>query len=326
MKIVRVIISCVLVFCILFTIFIGAKKIVQTDKLNQPSKYKGIITLWHVDGFEGGIGSRKQFLLKVARQFEKKNSGVLVMVINHTFTSVKENFDKGIYPDLISFSNGVEVNGLIRLNTQKSVNSVKVGDKTFATAWCRGGYVLITNNDAKNQDNSVIVSLSEYTQPLIAMQLEKLNFEQIKVYKPMDAYVNFVQGKIKYFLGTQRDVVRLKNRGFSFESTPIKKFNDLYQYIGLLTKNAEKQIYATKFIEYLISDEVQGQLNNLCMFSPYIKTDYEDSHLKAMQNVNAQKSISAYMHKEALKEMQEVSKLALNGDKNAINKIKNILI
>ncbi len=327
MKIIRLFISIFLVFCIVFTFAIGREKIREKNAYKLSDEYKGIITLWHVDGFEGGNGSRKQFLLKVARDFEKQNSGVLVMVVNHTFTSVKENIDKGIYPDLISFSNGVEIKEVEKLSLTRTVSSTKIGEKSYATAWCRGGYVLIKNPNAKEQENSpIIVSQAEFTQPLTAMLLEGLEFDDVQVYKPMDAYVKFTENKCAYFLGTQRDIVRLANRGMQVEACPLNAFNDLYQYVALTCKDANKGIYAKQFIEYLVSDKVQNQLNKISMFSPYIRTKFDDENLSLMQQNNKFSSISAYLHNEQLKEMQEISMLAVKGNQNSINKIKNMLI
>ena len=112
MKVIRTITASFLIFCIIFTFLFGAGKIAEKSQVGKSEEYKGIITLWHVDSFEGGIGSRKQFLLKTARTFEKQNKGVLIMVISHTPESVKESMDKGVYPDLISFGNGTEINNL----------------------------------------------------------------------------------------------------------------------------------------------------------------------------------------------------------------------
>lgn len=327
MKILRVFIGLILVFCFAFTLFIGKDKIKEQKEFKSPDEYKGIITLWQVDGFEGGTGSRKQFLLKVAREFERKNKGILVMVISHTFTSAKENFDKGIYPDLISFSNGLEVQKIESLNISRTVESAKIGDKIYATAWCRGGYALIKNPNAKDKEqNSIIVSQAEFTEPLTAMLLEGLEFDEISVYKPMDAYVKFTENKNAYFLGTQRDIVRLSNRGMQVEISPLNAFNDLYQYVALTCKDKNKQAFAERFIEYLVSDSVQNQLDKLCMFSPYVKVEYDDENLSKMQQNNKFLSISAYLAKEQLKEMQEISMLAVKGNQNSINKIKNMLI
>ena len=327
MKIIRFLFCIFLIFCFTFTFFVGKDKISEQSEYKSPDKYKGILTLWQVDGFEGGKGSRKQFLMKVARDFERKNKGVLVMVTNHTFTSVEENLKNGIYPDLISFSNGVEVGEIENLNLSRTVESAKIGEKAYATAWCRGGYALIKNPNAKEQENSsLIVSQTEFTQPLIAMLLEGLEFDKIEVYKPMDAYVKFTENKNAYFLGTQRDVVRLSNRGMQVEVSPINAFNDLYQYVALTSKDVNKRICALEFIEYLVSDSVQKQLNKISMFSPYLKVEFEEENLSAMQENNKFLGISAYLSKAQLKEMQEISKLAVKGNQNSINKIKNMLI
>ena len=327
MKIFRYILAIIIVFSSIFTIFIGKNKIGEKAKLTQPAEYKGIISVWQIDGFEGGSGSRKQFLLKVARGFEKENDGVLVMVISHTFLSAKENIEKGILPDLISFSNGVELTEMESLNVQKTVNGGKIGDKIYATAWCRGGYVLIKNPNAKNKEsNTIIVSQKEYTQPLVALMLEGIEFENIKSFSPLDAYVNFTLGKEEYFLGTQRDVVRLSNRGFEFECTPLTEYNDLYQYIALTSKDKVKKGIAKTFIDYLLTDKVQKRLNEISMFSPYIKVDYDNEKLSLMQKTNGKKTISAFNHINTLLQMQEDAIEGARGDQKAINKIKKLLI
>ena len=38
-----------------------------------PEGYKGVLTLWQVDGFEGGSGSRSAFLNGRAIEFEKSH-------------------------------------------------------------------------------------------------------------------------------------------------------------------------------------------------------------------------------------------------------------
>ena len=45
-----------------------------------------------------------------------------------------------------------------------------------------------------------------------------------------------------------------------------------------------------------------------------------------MQDVEFKSTISAFMAKEQLKQMQEYSLDAVSGDKNALNKIKNLVV
>ena len=48
-----------------------------------------VLVMWHVDTFEGGTGSRQDFLMKTAVAFEKENGGVYVSVVKHSEESVK---------------------------------------------------------------------------------------------------------------------------------------------------------------------------------------------------------------------------------------------
>ena len=331
MKGLKILLGTILTLSIAFTSIFGINY-KKADKVTAKEEYKGIITVWQVDGFEGGTGSRKQFLLKVARNFEKTFTGVLVMVTNYTADGVKENFEKGIFPDLISYSNGVDLLGYSQINVDRTVKGGIVGGRTYATAWARGGYVLISNPllvQEKTQDlplESVVVSQGDYTQPLAALSLQGIRAKQVETLKPMDAYVRFVGGKTPYMVGTQRDIVRLNNRGMEVIILPLTEYNDLYQYISVTATDPVKRLYAERFIEYLTSDKVQQRLGEICLFSPYIKVEYQNEGLAAMQNADCKNTVSAFTGGEQLKEMQEYSLLAVKGDQNALNKIKNLLV
>ena len=288
--------------------------------------------MWQIDGFEGGAGSRKQFLLKVARGFEKQNGGVLIMVSDYTIEGAEENLKNGIFPDLISYSNGLEIIGACEIYPEREILSGMVGEKSYATAWCRGGYVLISNPQLTDQIypntaiENLLVSQGEYTEPLTALVLEGFEVKSLEVKKPMDAYVKFVSGKTPYFLATQRDLVRLQNRGMNFNFYPLTAFNDLYQYVSVTSNDLTKQVYAQKFVNYLLTEKVQSALTEIKMFSPYIKLNYEEQSYVDMQSVSVKSGISAFTSKEQLKELQRISALSLAGDGEYINKIKNMLV
>ena len=330
MKVLRAITGLLLVFSIVFTIFVGRAKIVEGKTVKEQPHYKGIITLWHLDTFEGGTGSRKQFLLSVARTFEKANQGVLIMVINHTPTSIKENFEKGVYPDLISFGCGVDIKGIIPITAKRSVNGGLIGGKMYATAWCRGGYTLIANpkltDTIPKHLDRLIISQGEFTNPAVALLKDGVSVDEFIKLSPMDAYVKFVGGKEKYLLGTQRDIKRLENRGIEVITKPMENFCDLYQYIGLIDNGGGKKYYAEQFLNYLLSDAVQKRLPEIDMLSPYIENSFDNEHLSALQRVNPKYSLSAFISAQNLAEMQELSLDALNGNAKAKNKIENMLI
>lgn len=328
MKKVRLFIGFFIIFSVVFTCFYGGKKIHVEKIKNQPESYQGVLSLWQIDSFEGGKGSRKQFLLKVSRDFEKSNNGVLIMVVNMTKDGAEENFNNGIYPDIISFGGGVNVQNASAFDAENTVIGGMVGNKTLATAWCKGGYVLITNPNYKQvQDKStLIVSQTDYTCPLISLMLKNLSIDEVEVLSPMNAYVKFVSGKSKYLLGTQRDINRLESRNMDVLTEPLTEFNDLFQYISICATDELKRYYAEKFINYLISENVQNQLKEIGMFSPFYKLEYENEHLASMQSNSKFSCISAFALGESIKDLQRLSLLAVKGDEQAKINIKNMLI
>lgn len=332
MKIVRIIIGCFLIFCVCFTAFFGRYRIGEEGNGGQKTEYKGILKMWQIDGFEGGAGSRKQFLLKMARGFEKDNDGVLIMVTDYTVSGAEENIKNGVYPDIISYANGFDISGAIEIHPNRKTSSCMVGDKAYATVWCRGGYVLISNPALTVKAlpdkpiENLLVSQCEYTQPLTALILEGISVKGLELKKPMDAYVKFVSGKTPYFLATQRDVVRLQNRGMNVNVYPLKEYNDLYQYVSVTAVEEIKSIYAKKFVDYLVSDKVQNALKEIKMFSEYVNVDYHDEQYVNIQSVRNLKTISLFTAKAELKELQRISSLYFDGHTEYINKIKNMLV
>ena len=329
MKVLRILCGAVVVLSIILTSVFYTNGFMAKNDLTEPDTYKGIITIWHVDSFEGGVGSRKQFLLKVARSFEKKHKGVLIMVVDQTPTSVKENYKSGQYPDLISYGNGVQINNQSELKVENYGGGM-VGGKTYAAAWCHGGYAIICNpnivNDIPKTLDTLLVSQAEYTQPLTAFCMEGYSAKSVEVLSPMDTYVKFVSGKTPYFLGTQRDLNRLITRGFEVKIQPLTQFNDLYQYISVTTSDLQRSYYANLFIEHLLSEKIQTQISDIGMFSVNGKALHSSAHLSAMQNAEYKFTLSAFIDEYTLKEMQRLALSCALGDKEGLNKIKNVLI
>ena len=332
MKIIRIIAAVLISVSVAFTAFYGRYKIAESTIDKSPAQYKGVITVWQIDGFEGGTGSRKQFLLKAARSFERKHDGVLVMVINQTVDGAQDAINSGNIPDLISFGCGGEISGFGEISPTRQSKGGLVGDKCFATAWCRGGYVLIVNpalvseTEKISEIDELLVSQGEFTQPLAALALEGIIAKNIEVKAPMDAYVKFTAGKTPYFLATQRDLVRLKNRGFEHNAYPLTAYNDLYQYISVTSTDQIKRFYAQEFIEHLLSDKIQNTLSEIGMYSEFFSAEYDDEKFTAMQRVKDFRTVSAFTPAAKLKEMQEFSIAAAKGDNDALNKIKNMLV
>lgn len=319
-----------MIFSCLFTIFIGREKLLEEKNLEPPKEYQGIISIWQVDTFEGGIGSRKQFLLNVAKKFEKKHSGLLVMVSDYTVDGVRENLKNGIFPDIISFGAGTEVYGFSELNLSADFNGGKVGEKQYAIPWCRGGYAFFGNpqliEEITNEFDTLSISHNGVIEPLISLIEEGVLVKDFTVKKPLDNYVDFLSGKSKVMLGTQRDLARFNSRGFEVLVKPLTKFNDLYQYAVITSKDVTKSLLSQEFLEFLISFEVQKELYSIGMFSPYYSVVTNNAQYNLMQNVKEFSTLSPFMKSEELLELHSDAKEGLKGNKDALNKIKKIVI
>ncbi len=335
MKTLRIFSGLIICFCILITSVYGKDVISSGGRpVGEKEEYQGIISLWQIDSFEGGRGSRKQFLMKVARSFEKQNKGVLVVVSDYTAEGAEKNFEKGIYPDLISFGLGTEISGTFEISEEQDFIGGKVGQKLYATPWCRGGYVLIFNPlliEGDEQINSMsfeslLVSQGENTNPLLALINDDIKVNTLEIKSPMDAYVKFVSGKVKVMLGTQRDVVRLETRGMEVLTRSIKGYNDLYQYISLTSSDSIKRVYAQRFIKHLMMQETQKTLNEISMMSAFYKVEFDNQHLEEMQKEKNFTTIPCFTLKEQLKEIKLYANNFYNGDISALNKIKNMLV
>lgn len=335
--------SVLLVFCIAFTAFYGGSRISKKKEYFKEKEYKGIVTLWQIDTFEGGSGSRKQFLLSVAKKFEKLYDGTLILVVSHTVESAKNSFNNGECPDLVSYGVGLEVPNLKEVssgikNVVKNSGSVgflggSIGEKLYAVAWANGCYVLISNPKLEKENvflprkiDNLLVSQNSFTQPCLSLALENLSVNDLAVKSPLEAYVKFTENKTPYFLGTQRDVVRLLSRGMEFRATPITSYNDLYQYISLTCNNSEKSVYAEKFIEFLIGKEAQTSLNKIDMFSPYYPVTYSVTEMAELQNAKYKSTVSAFTAELELGEIQRDSYLALRGNQEELIKIKKLVL
>ncbi len=328
MKIFRYIISFFLLFCVALTFLFGVDKIKEKRAFSENSGYKGILTLWHIDTFEGGSGSRKQFLLKIARGYEKNNQDVLVFVTSHTPSSVKDSFSKGVYPDMISYGLGVEVERVVSLSNVITTNGGKFGKEILAVPWCRGGYFLIENTSFRNKKGkktTCLVSNSTYNLPLVNFIERNCNFI-FKERSQLNAYSEFVNGGAKYLLGTQRDIVRLTNRGFSFSAEPLSAFNDLYQYVSVIGGERQKVIECIKFTEYLLSENSQKKLSEIDMFSCFYHVEFENEDMASMQRLNNFNTISAFTLPEKLLELKELSLSSSKGDVNSTNKLKKFIV
>ena len=119
--------------------------------------YKGVLTLWNIDSFEGGCGSRSGYLEKICLEFEKQNKGVFIKVENLTIEQMQANIKMGVLPNLISFGANsgalfedkmvyLEDSCFNNLRSNFYASGLSCG-KLKAVPWAVGGYALITTSD-----------------------------------------------------------------------------------------------------------------------------------------------------------------------------------
>lgn len=198
------------------------------------------ITIWQIDSFEGGRGSRAQYLKNRANELFE-DSRIYVTVTSLSADAARANFAAGNVPDMISYGAGF-------YGIDKYINSA-----TPYKCWCFGAYLYITldeNSDFSDitKDNTVVNGGRDNLSGACAM-FENLTGAEIAA--PQSAYVKLINGTKKYLLGTQRDIFRFEARELSYKTKLITSFNDLYQNISIL-RGGEKEYYCEEYIEYLL--------------------------------------------------------------------------
>lgn len=250
-----------------------------------------VLTMWHVDTFEGGTGSRQDFLMKTALEFSKKYRDAHVMVVKHTEDSVKENFAKGITPDLISFGNGVEgvINYAKPLKTQVNnqfFNSSAVGGVAYFYPYAYGVYAVFSLQEGAIPSKPKGIVVSKGKSNLAGFALLQEGVEGGEYVEPLLAYTSFVSGKAKKLVGTQRDAYRLIRRGVQFVVEPFASFTDLVQYVAVTAKEGARAEKARRFAEFLILEETQKRLGEIGLFSPLLfDVEYGEDEINTLSKV-----------------------------------------
>ena len=261
-----------------------------------------VLTLWQIDSFEGGRGSRAEYLRSLAQDFAK-SANVYKEVTALSSDAARTNISAGVVPDIISYGAGFY-----------GIESLVF--EGYGKAWCRGAYCLIalsgTDFSSVSTANTVI---NEGKDNLVSAAALFSGLQGANYAAPTSAYVSLISGEYDFLLGTQRDVIRLQTRGESFEVKPLPEFNDLYQYISVLTCDGEKAAVAEEYINYVLSHgESLTRIGMLCDG----ETLYSDE-MHALEGVDFSYTIPAVASSGAV---AEIKKAARSGD---INLLKSLL-
>lgn len=264
-----VFVICVPIFCFNNEIFIDINS--NNDNTTQ------IFELWHIETFEGGSVSRELYLKRCAINFEKIYSNKLIVVK----TISPENLEDSLAiskPDIVSFGYGVGDKLIKYLKSftksygvrEEILQSAYISGKQMAIPYILSGYVYASLQDKTVEEwlekgEQIYSQNSGYTSAEYVYGNQPIN--NGKLLTGYQAYYEFTQNKAKILLGTGRDLYRVNNlieKGkLSASFSYVNNYTDLVQYIGITNQNEVTQ----NFVQYLLSDKMQIELNNYSLYS-----------------------------------------------------------
>lgn len=303
-------------------------------------KMIGAVRLWNVDTFEGGRGSRTNFLNTVSSAYEKSKKNVFVLVSSYTVEGAVAALNEGNVPDMISFGLGLpEVFDHIQSTFFGKSFFVdgKMGDsgaggaiegEQFAWPWCKGTYALYSQTDdfsAVCAENTVI-SVGGENRVQVAAALSGLK-GKTNAEVSTAAYVSFLKGKYRYMLGTQRDACRFETRGANVYARPLEEFCDLYQYIAVLATEQDRLEICKGYLDLLFSEKYQKRLSTIGMLSPYFDIYPKDQTVfYALQEGKPQRTLSVFTSREGLSSLDGAAAQAiLDGNTEVLKKFLKAL-
>ncbi|MDR0850665.1 MAG: hypothetical protein LBN07_04280 [Christensenellaceae bacterium] len=321
------------IFVLVFGILGLNKELYEIGFLRAEAQEPEILELLHIESFEGGSGSRAEYLRKIARDFNKQNPSKFINVKTMTIEQLELNAD--FLPDMVSFSVGAgeilkdrllpaELNFNVR---DDLLQYGKIEGEMLAVPYMLGGYAIISRSDYLNktqQDNifeqgfvlgkrqvlGVGMGLDGFINPAQALTTKSITgIGQYMSGTTYEVYEGFLKGNFTNLVGTQRDVYRIKNREnngifVSCEYEYLGGFSDLVQYLGLMKESA----IAQEFIKFVLSKQSQSVLSNIGMFS--VNGDiYSEGYMKAFEKVLAGPltSVNVFLTKTEIEQAKAAS-------------------
>ena len=189
-----------------------------------------IVRVWNVDTFEGGKGSRTAFLKRAAELAERGRTGVRYLVTSVTAEGALDALGRGELPDVLSYGGGLSA-----FEPHCLPLGERFAGESRALPWCRGEYYLFSLTDDFESAGEVAISVGGSNLACSAAYFAGVSGSETE---SLSAYVDFLGGKYRYLLGTQRDKCRFASRGAAVYAKPLTEFCDLYQYVSVLSEEA----------------------------------------------------------------------------------------
>ncbi len=280
-------------------------KLPQRPLVEQSQAYEGVMTVWNVEAFEGGSGSRTDWLTYAASKFEQKHKGVYFHIEAISVEQMLQRLADGQAFDMVCFSRGAGAELLPRLAPIATSAelleglelSCKINGKTYAVPIFCGAYCLFarsmrlsserllddcltatyTRRVGKNtfELQPLVCGFTEFNSPLTALAMSGVKgAAQVDVgVSQYEAYERFVADKTAVcLLGTQRDLYRLERKLQAGKIEPLSfaavgGYTDIVQYVGIASDCGVGRAACEAFVEHLLSTEIQCTLTKISMFS-----------------------------------------------------------
>ncbi len=291
----------------------------QPFKKSEEQKTPVCLRLWNVDTFEGGKGSRSGFLKRVAGAYTKK-TGVSVLVSSLTNVGARDAFSKGDIPDLISFGIGAEYPKDYAVNLYGFNEKAFLFEEKRFAVWCKGGYFIFSKKEdfSALTDKNTVVSDGGDNLPSVALALSGRQGKFLSM-DATTAYVQFLNGKFEYMVGTQRDICRFETKGVDVHILPIEEYLDLYQCVSVTSSAYAAE--SVEFVRFLLSEEMQKGLTSIGMASALYPIYSQGETQSLMEKCTADYVPLSFVGKTELDELKkECEKALLLADCTALKK------
>lgn len=245
---------------------------------------KKVLKLYHVDVKSGGRNSRGSFLKSVAREYNKLQSDVFVIVeiyeqkeLNAAISDSPPNiisFGSGSFPDESVLS---PYGGRVSFSDD-FLTAVEKNGTVYAVPWSYNAYFLVGDGDKVNYacDNSLLSLCLSGEKVALGDGFPDAN----------GCYEAFISSK-QPFIATAKEVTKIISKAERGaielpEMTAAGGFTDMINCLGVC-RESENKAEAERFIEYVTSEKVQKRLTRLNLLSPCVNGLYSTSPFKEVE-------------------------------------------
>ena len=282
--------------------FLTNLSLILTDN-DQP---KSVLTLWHVETFEGGSANRAKYLEKIAFNFNKQNKKRFIVIKTINENQLYLNISQNNFADIYSFGVGsgyllssVLADLDINNNIRKDILSFcYMQEDLLAYPYLLSSYVLISKNDNFNVNKNknfyeLVVGLKGFINPARALFFDDYKFLKEKCNLDItsyEAYCEFVEGRGNNLIGTMRDYARVKNRErlgsiSNCKYKLLSGYTDLIQCIGInKTLSTEKLKMAKDFCNFITQQQSQNLIRDYGLFSVGYNKIYDKDEMSNFEN------------------------------------------